>query len=331
MDKRLIIYGNHSEWLDFCFSSAETDNFVFYNGTFPTNSRIINALSKFVFYGLKTNFFKKALYRFFVKSLCNNLNDSKEKVLIIYDWHILANDKCFLSYVKKRFPRVKLVYLFTNIVKLSGAQKNSFVSQLSLFYDYVYAFDLGDSERYGFHYSQLIYNCPGPNYIDKKDCLYDVFYVGNAKDRLDTLHKVYSVLESLDLKLEFNICGVSNEKQVHGTGINYNQYLHYVDIVEKIKKSKCIVDIIQGDSQGLTIKVCEAVIFDKLLITTNKNIVTQPFYNKDYILVIDDNCVIDRTFFNNYEKVKYSSKDKHYFSLLRFEEQLSNDLENFNY
>ena len=49
MDKRIIIYGNHSEWLDYCFSSAETDSYILFNQTFPTKSHIINALSKFVF------------------------------------------------------------------------------------------------------------------------------------------------------------------------------------------------------------------------------------------------------------------------------------------
>lgn len=324
MDKCYVVFGNSSEWLDCSLGSSEKSGLILFNGTFPCKSGFLTKLSKLVFYKIKASFLKKMCFFFFASVI--RKNRKKEVVIIIYDWHILGNDILFLRYIRKKYPTIRLVYLFTNVVKHSGANKNSFADKLLSYYDLVYAFDPIDSEKYGFHYTQLIYNAIDLSKGTIAPPVLDAFYVGKAKDRLETLYKIYDKLLLLGLNISFFICEVPEDYKKAETKINYNQYLNYKEIIERIKSSKCIIDVVQGDSCGLTIKVCEAVIFDKLLITTNKRIVDEPFYNKDYILVIDDKCVISDSFFKNSSRVKYSEKDKYYFSSMRFIEQLDNDL-----
>ena len=104
--------------------------------------------------------------------------------------------------------------------------------------------------------------------------------------------------------------------------IEYNKFMTYEECVSSIQRATCLVDIIQGDSTGLTIKTCEAVCYDKKLITTNKHVVEYPFYDPRFIKVIDSSNDIDESFFCNNKDVQYSEEGKRYFSADKFLERI---------
>lgn len=68
--------------------------------------------------------------------------------------------------------------------------------------------------------------------------------------------------------------------------------------VENIQNnSKCLVDINYGNRSGYTLNVISAIAKGKKLITTNKNIVNENFYNPNNIYVVDiDNPVFSMDF-----------------------------------
>lgn len=252
--------------------------------------------------------------------------------LLFYDWGSLSRDLSFIKYIKKRRPDINLIYLFSNVVKISGAEKYGILNDLPNCFDRVFAFDKEDASRYGFDYSPLIYT-RAQDYRDR-EILYDVFYIGTAKDRLDTLHSIYSMCVNNGLRCCFYIVGVSAEKQLY-TDIHYNQVLPYKEVLDLISHSKCMVDVIQGGSTAMTIKVCEAVIYNKKLITTNKNVMNEPFYSSDRFLLYpsSDNLV---TFVDS-EMIQFSEGDKAIFSPASLIDKMNkclsfsqNDLESIN-
>ena len=192
-----------------------------------------------------------------------------------------------------------------------------------MYYDVVYAFDPSDAPKYNFHYHPLLYSKVADEKPVKEKK--QVFYVGKAKDRYQMLVNVYERLEKLNVHKNFYIFGVEDDKQVYNDKIKYNNYIPYSECIKNIKESNCLLDIIQGESEGFTIKVCEAVMYDKLLITTNTKVVDAPFYNPDYILVIRDENDITKEFFDN-KKVAYSKEGKEVFSVETFVKHIYKDL-----
>jgi len=76
------------------------------------------------------------------------------------------------------------------------------------------------------------------------------------------------------------------EKQLTGTGIHYNCWLNYKQVLQRVADTKCVLEILQGEQHGFTIRTCEAVTYKKRLITNNQFLKKQPFYDPRFMCVI---------------------------------------------
>lgn len=273
---------------------------------------------------------RKVILPLFHKYVLANLNivDSKSICLIIYDWNVLGGDQAFLKKLKRKYKNLSLVYVFTNVVKITGAANGKYLDKIKDWYDAVFAFDPVDAEKYGFFYSPLIYDADSAYKKEEKESHDNlVFYVGQAKDRLDGLLSFYERLTAMGIKCDFHIANVLEEQIKYADRIVYNKFMTYDEAVDSIQRATCLIDVIQGDSTGLTIKTCEAVCYDKKLITTNKHVVEYPFYDSRYIRVVESPNDIDTEFFTQNRDVHYSDEGKRYFSAETFLERLEVTLE----
>ena len=315
---KYIVVGNNQEWCYYSwrdYINQHNDSVLYFKSFIPVSRlSIINKLCNHHFTNksesIVRNIFAPLYYWLILMALKTKIQETT--FLIIYDWNVYTRELDLFVYIKKHLPKIKLVYIFTNIVAISGAKKNGIAEKLTDVFDYIYAFDKLDSKQYGFRFHPLIYaggKLPQYNKLE-----YDVFYIGNAKDRLCKLHEVYKKCIEANLKCKFFIVGVPKEEQVYN-GIDYNHSLTYGEALDYIARSRCIIDVIQGNSSAMTIKVCEAVLYDKKIITSNKNVKEEIFYHPNNILVYDDRCtaeVIEA--FLNQNSEPYSNEDKQLFS-----------------
>ncbi|MBE6059380.1 MAG: hypothetical protein E7215_04305 [Clostridium sulfidigenes] len=322
LESELIILGNGTEWCSCSLNKLTSREKVrFFNERLPLKNRYILQIAR-LHYSYKLEKYieipgKTIWYKKFCKDL--GLDANKHQILMIYDRNILGGEKSFIHYLRKHFPTIKLVYVFTNIVKYTGAKERDYVEKLNGWYDVVFAFDQLDAKKYGFNYSPLIYDSfEGSSDAENKQDL--VFYVGQAKDRLKDLIKSFERLNEINIKTDFNIVKVTEPEMKYSDIIKYNKTMSYKDVIKKIKSSSCLIDIIQGESTGLTIKNCEAIVYQKKLITTNKSIKEYPFYDSRFIKVIESPDDITLDFFENNRNVVYKNSD--YFSSDKFIERL---------
>ncbi len=327
MANRLFILGNGVDWCEKSLQGIkEHENIYLLNKKIPVEGNIKNKLAK-IYFSYKINSkiqlpFKSFWYKDIKKYIKKNINDGDELCVLIYDHNTFGGEVSFSKYLRKEFKNIKLVYIFTNIVNYTAAMEKKYLDKLNDWYDVVYAFDLEDSKKYNFKYFPLIYSY---NHIDVKE-KNQVFYVGKAKDRYNMLMNCYDKLEELGINRKFYIVDVPEENQKHKDEIQYNKFLTYNECLKNIQESSCLIDIIQGESTGFTIKTCEAVYYDKLLITTNQNVKNAPFYDERYILVINSAEDITKEFFEKAGQVKYSDEGKAYFSVDTFLNKLYKDL-----
>lgn len=248
------------------------------------------------------------------------INDNRKTVLIIYDWHYLTKSPYIFNLLNKKYINLTTVYCFTNLSKVTGAKTFGILSSLKNTYDQVYAFDKLDSEKFGFKYSKLIYAPIRENIITNVKPEYDLFYIGQAKDRLQHLIEIFRHAKNEGLRCKFFITEVPREQQYADPDITYNQNLSYKEVLMYISKSKGIVDAIQGDSTGMTIKTCEAVFWNKKLITTNIQVKDEPYYKVNNILIYNNQISLKE--FMNLNFIPYTDKDRYEFSPYRLFKQI---------
>ena len=287
---KISILSNATEWSYYCWKNYinMNPNIVYYRYSFP-----LPKVNKFIYKVLSCIYTPQGKYSSVLRPLARKvichlfrLNRDERNILIMYDWNPLSADKLFIEKIRKNNPNVLIVYVFTNIVKYTGAKKWGILEELNSIYDVVYAFDKNDAERYNFEYLPLIY-AKETQSETTHDLETDIFYVGKAKDRLDIIHEVYEHAVEEGLNCDFNVINVPENLKKYQYGINYNNVLPYHEVIKRIKKAKCLLDVIQGDSTGLTIKVAEAVVYNKKLITNNLNVLSELPSSSDKVLLYD--------------------------------------------
>lgn len=216
----------------------------------------------------------------------------------------LSHNKLFLSCIKEKCKNYKLVYWFTDVVSAVERIKPDILELCDDYYDYVITYDRIDAEKYNFKYIETPYGFPpltSPS--PAKDI--DLLYVGKAKleldpDRFKKIIYIYEKALRKKLTVEFYIVGVPAYMQCYQDSIVYNKYISYDEILEKVKRSKCILEVSQRDERGTTLRLYESIAFNTHLLFTNKHLLTHPYYNEEsmHYIECDDDETIDFGFLN---------------------------------
>lgn len=319
--KQYYILGNGDEWCYYSWKGIlSTDNTIhFSNDAVPYKGAKL--LRKLVhgLYSIRLNkSFKIPFKRIFYKQIAKGIGLKKndENCLIVYDRHRLTFDVDFFKFLRQKYNNLIIIYLFSNIEKKSGARAYGITKNLSTIFDIVFAFDKTDAQKFNFEYSPLIYT-RNDEYINNKSCNIDLFYIGQAKDRLPQLLSIFEQATRQGLNCDFNITGVNEKDKKFKDKIKYNCIIPYKEVLHRIAKSKCIVEVIQGNSTALTIKTCEAIVYNKKLISTNENLSKESFYNKNNILITKD-FLEDFSKFLSLEYVKDYNNGRDIFSPYSF-------------
>lgn len=147
---------------------------------------------------------------------------------------------------------------------------------------------------------------------------FDVFFVGQLKGREITLSKLIKEFKDNKITYHFHLVygnHYKNEIDNELKGCIGDRLMTYKDTLDKISRSRCLLDLTQKGQKGLTLRPIEALIYKKKLITDNIAIKEEPFYNSNNIWIIGDSdekrSIVD--FLNNipYVPIPYEL-EQHY-------------------
>ncbi len=312
---RYIVLSAGQEWNTFSWANAlNCKNIIFFENI------LSNFWAKKFWYRkfFRSKFLLKNIWLRFLKRKLG-IDKKDNTCLLIYDWAPITMSRDIIHLLRKEYPAMKIVYIFTNFTKVSGAKTYGLLDNLKRDFDLVFAFDPLDAEKYGFEYSRLIYE-PMVDKSNSDTIEYDLFYVGQAKDRYSKLIEIFKDAVSHGLRCKFFITGVSEKDRYEHPEIVYNQPLPYSEVLNYINKSKCLVDAIQSESSGMTIKTAEAVVLGRKLITTNECVKDESYYRPSNILVYDGNNDLKK--FIDAEFIPYAEIDQYEFSHVRLFRQI---------
>ena len=263
------------------------------------------------------NFFFKLLYRLHNYGLFSRLfgfipksiwypiyfddrdYDSKDLICFVVISNLTAD---YLLYLRSRYPNAKFVKFFRDLVWTKQKWYDSYIKTNVI--DYWITYDENEAQQYGMYYFPEV---ESKTYVNTDNSiLYDVFFAGWAKKRLNQIIIVYDYLSSKGVRCFFYVTGVNEKDRVLREGIKYAEKpMKYRDMLRCNSHAKCILEINQENAIGYTSRFLEAVMYNKKLLTNNQSIKNTKFYNPQYIQCYENPMDIKTEFLLNDEIINY--------------------------
>ena len=78
--------------------------------------------------------------------------------------------------------------------------------------------------------------------------------------------------------------------------INYNKWLPYKEVLRRMRRSRCVLEILQRPGEGPTLRMVEAFVYNKKIITNDAGATANPFYDERFIQIFDAPKNLDPSF-----------------------------------
>lgn len=284
--EKCLILGNGTEWCESVYHDLNDSLHLFVNDFYMSKMNFFIKMSfkiKFskrlrLFHNSKilnliiTNFYKKYI--------------SQYRRVLFFDWNPLAFDTQFLSFLKLNKKKIGIV--FTNIFAKSGFVYFHKENILKKFYDLALLFDKKDTcqiphKYYSYSYSTHYVINHLATEVDKT--IFDVFFIGNAKNRFNDILNVYEKMINAGYKCCFIVNGVKKTQRIKN-GIIYNKFLSYKDVVNISSKSRCILEILQDGGTTSTLRLMEAIALNKYFLTNNACLICDDLFDKQHMNIL---------------------------------------------
>jgi hypothetical protein len=151
----------------------------------------------------------------------------------------------------------------------------------------VYTFDPDDAEKYGLTLIHQVYRDVSNHLAEQVAPDIDVYFVGQDKGRFQALMQWEHVMRQAGLATHFHIVRSKNGEysrqelpKLQPAGLSYD------DNIRMIQRSRSLLEIVQKNQSGLTVRSLEAAFFGKKLITDNLSMKGSPLYHPDRVFLL---------------------------------------------
>lgn len=229
----------------------------------------------------------------------------------------------YLRNIKAVHSNIKYALVFFDVYR-SEEYHNGMNFDL---FDKILSFDKADCSKYGFTFMPQgqVFSKPKNMQVSKEKKT-DIFFAGMGVGRIGILNETALRLEGqVDYKI--HVVGVPEDKQERQTHIAYNQPISYEEEMQYTYNTNTVLDVVKEGQSGITLRICEALLFNKKILTNNESVKYMPFYNPIYIWIYKDASEIDVSFIKDNRPVDYGiSEDyfspKHIIRLLTDDESI---------
>lgn len=213
----------------------------------------------------------------------------EDNVVFVYQGGVRYFDINAFKFLKKKYPKSVFIYIYNDLVSLNEKNYPGFLEKCRSEFDLICTYNPYDSIKHNLLLKKPMIPsfCLTNKEDNDEEC--DVFFVGREKGRLQVLLDLYNRCTLNGLKCDFYIFGVPEEKQLFSDSIHYNHFLSYEETIDKAKKAKCILNIVQDGSSGITLRIFECIGLKKMLMTNDASFSKTDFYDPKKVVFIDQN------------------------------------------
>lgn len=235
----------------------------------------------------------------------NELINLDTDLIIVTDCHLQTK---FVNWLHDNNPGTRMIVWYWNTIEEIGA--NVPPEKIPEGVE-KWSYSPYDCEIYGLKYNTTCY--PHVDEIDMSqyEVDTDVYFLGKDKGRLAKILEVKNMLESQGLSTLFHICP-TKRYQLKNNKI-YKPQIPYKEVLERIAKSRAIVDCCVTQNAGPTIRPMEALFYKRKLITDDKKIAECDYYEPEniFILGVDDENTLKEFVRKPYKKLANGVAEKY--------------------
>lgn len=146
-------------------------------------------------------------------------------------------------------------------------------------------FDPGDAQAYDFQLVEQVYRDASPWIKPQEVQDIDLYFVGQDKGRLPELQRLRDVALCTGLTVHFHI--TPDKRKSYTTAersLLSEKPLTYSENLQLVNRSRCLVEVVQANQSGQTIRSLEAAFFDRKLLTNRQQAVREALYAADRVL-----------------------------------------------
>lgn len=213
-------------------------------------------------------------HRYVIKGDLSNISDNDVVIFLgIYNFADLMHFREMYKY------QHLILWLWNPVTKTYRRNTFHIINKLKSKGFDIFTFDPNDAKKYRLHLRPQFTMLPIGCKIDEGKYKSDVYFLGQPKGREQMLEELKRIYLSLGIQCDFKIV------------YSPSDYISYEDNIRNVISSKCVLEICQEGQHGLTLRALEAMLCHRKLITNNKSIVKEDFYNPQNIFIIgvDDN------------------------------------------
>lgn len=302
----VIIQGNDDYYRAMTQQTVKRREAVVLNTLFDCKCNLVNEYLMKIYNHLPI----PCLRKWFLPLMFHRDVPQDKPVCFIFMGRYTGTVKDFLgAYLRRKYPGCKIVCRFEDIIEKMPYRN---------FYEYKDSFDMlltldeRESRKYNIPYFPSWYDAcevPDTDGIEESD----VLFVGRGKDRVPEIVEAYEKLAGAGLKCKFYLVDVPEEQRVHTDRIEYGGYMPYAKALQYVKKTKCMLEILQKEMESETLRVFEAIFFNKKLITSNKNILIRDYYDPRKIFYYEKIEELDPAFVKDGMDITYDDKFREMF------------------
>lgn len=282
MKYKYYIFNNDIDYFKVMFADIVDDDNVEYIGD-PSKYYNFGNIKKKLYdwhYSPYLNYFFNIPFKYLWNTeIFKNNNDLRPKCFVFLMGWLVNSREPFFKFLKRKYKDCKLVLYFEDLVSSRSSLNLGLIDK---YFDLVLTYDKGDADKFHFVYC--------PTFLSKisgvssKGNIFDVCFVGAAKNRYDCVMNLYQYLTSKGLKCDFTVAFLQ-ENQIKIQGVNYiDNQMSYIEYLQHVLNSRCILEIQQDGAVGFTLRTWEALLYGKKMITNNKSILKADFYSPSQFL-----------------------------------------------
>lgn len=319
MDKyNYVILGSDWDLYKFAYSDlAAYDNVQYIAGCYPPAATLKGLLYRLHFNPSINRFYNLPFKKVWNHTYFKNTFAVKKPLCFIVFSNWIQQNVDIVNSLRRQFPDSKFVWFIQDLLSTQSLRFSHSRLDFSVIrrqFDLVLSFDPKDCETYDLVYHPLVFS----SYHLPQSVLHpssDVYLLGKAKNRLSDILNVYERLKDYGLKVDMLLAGVVPEDRkyeddivyLEGAGISYEENLRHV------LQTRCVLEVMQKGGVGFTQRVCEAVCLGRKLLTNNRHVQSEPFFNPAYMSVFTSAEDLDVKFIHdirNTFEVDYQYKEQ---------------------
>lgn len=197
--------------------------------------------------------------------------------LIILNSHFFSRP--VIKYLNRKYPSIRIIIWYSNPVA-----KDTPIEFYAGLNCEIWSFDEDDCRKYNLHHNNQFID-QSKLVVTKNSLAYksDVCFIGVDKGRLDRLIELeeYFFSENIDC-LIYVVDSSSNSK----TDYSYKSALSYEELINYEGNTTAILDIVQNNQQGISLRPLESIFLGKKLITNNPSVQAMDFYRPENMFIL---------------------------------------------